>query len=98
MFACCGRPAAASFCDPFAYIVPTMRAKQSQKSARWGPASRRRPLVRQAPGAFAAGDDDAVQSAGLGPSISAAALSAGLAFFRCFVVTAAGLRQTCITA
>jgi len=21
MFACCGRPAAASFCDPFAYIV-----------------------------------------------------------------------------
>jgi hypothetical protein len=33
MFACCGRPAAASFCDPFAYIVFTMRAKRSQKLA-----------------------------------------------------------------
>src|SRR5882672_9650750 len=51
MFACCGRPAAASFCDPFTYIVSTMRVKGSQKSARWGPPSRRRPLVRQAPGA-----------------------------------------------
>src|SRR6266436_7039444 len=29
-------PTAASFCDPFAYIVPTMRAKRSQKSARCG--------------------------------------------------------------
>src|SRR5258708_2054522 len=49
MLACCGRPAAASFCDPFAYIVSTMRAKRSQKSARWGPPSRRRSLARQAP-------------------------------------------------
>src|ERR1700738_758286 len=50
MIACCGRPAAASFCDPFAYIVSTMRAKRSQKSARWGSPSRRRSLVRRAPG------------------------------------------------
>src|SRR5216683_6081839 len=49
MIACCGRPAAASFCDRFAYIVPTMRAKRSQKSARCGSPSRRRSLVRQAP-------------------------------------------------
>src|SRR6266851_8315188 len=44
-------PTAASFCDPFAYIVPTMRAKRSQKSARCGSPSRRRSLVRQAPSA-----------------------------------------------
>src|SRR3954470_24652762 len=50
MFACCGRPAAASLGDPFTYMVSTMRVKGSPKSARWGPASRRRPLVRQAPG------------------------------------------------
>jgi len=25
MIACCGRPTAAAFCDPFAYIVHTMR-------------------------------------------------------------------------
>src|SRR5260370_1221540 len=49
MLAYCGRPAAASFCDPFAYIVTTMRAKRSQKSARCGSPSRRRSLVRQAP-------------------------------------------------
>jgi hypothetical protein len=42
-------PTAASFGDPFAYIVPTMRAKRSPKSARCGSASRRRSLVRQAP-------------------------------------------------
>jgi len=50
MFACCGRPAAASLGDPFTYIVSTMRVKRSPKAARWGPPSRRRPLVRQAPG------------------------------------------------
>src|SRR3954468_8813749 len=49
MFACCGRPAAASLGDPFTYIVSTMRVKGSPKSARWGTPSRRRPLVRQAP-------------------------------------------------
>jgi len=52
MFACCGRPAAASLGDPFTYIVSTMRVKGSPKSARWGPASRRRPWVRQAPGSY----------------------------------------------
>src|SRR5260370_24532399 len=60
MFACCGRPAAASFCDPFAYIVRTMRAKENDRenlpgragslgaalaTAGWAPP----PLVRQAP-------------------------------------------------
>src|SRR6185312_4260141 len=30
----CGRPSAASFDDPFTYIVPAMRAKRSSKSAR----------------------------------------------------------------
>jgi hypothetical protein len=34
MIAYCGRPSAASFCDPFAYIVHAMRAKRSQKAAR----------------------------------------------------------------
>src|SRR3954454_9300491 len=49
MFACCGRPPAAPLGDPFTYIVSTMRVKRSPKAARWGPPSRRRPLVRQAP-------------------------------------------------
>src|SRR6266849_5685130 len=49
-------PTAASFCDPFAYIVPTMRAKRSQKSARRGSPSRRRSLVRQAPSRLAFAD------------------------------------------
>src|SRR3569833_1931768 len=49
MVACRGRPAAASLGDLFTYMVSTMRVKRSPKSARWGPASRRRPLVRQAP-------------------------------------------------
>jgi len=31
MIAYCGRPTAASFCDPFAYIVVTMRAKPIAK-------------------------------------------------------------------
>src|SRR4051794_4798727 len=50
MFACCGRPAAASFGDRFTNIVSTMRVKRSPKSARWGPPSRRRPSVSHAPG------------------------------------------------
>jgi hypothetical protein len=32
--ACCGRPASASFRDPFPYIDPAMRGKPSRKSAR----------------------------------------------------------------
>jgi len=40
MVICCGRPASAACCDPFAYIVPAMRAKRSQQAARWGSPSR----------------------------------------------------------
>src|SRR5581483_10922611 len=49
MIAYCGCPPAASSCDPFPYIVPAMRGKRSQESARWGTPSLRRSLVSQAP-------------------------------------------------
>jgi len=49
MLAYCGRPWRHLFCDPFAYIVPTMRAKRSQKICSPGSPSWRRSSLSQAP-------------------------------------------------
>ena len=44
MFACCGRPAAASFCDPFAYIVFNYARETIAKSCSLGAALATAPM------------------------------------------------------
>src|SRR5581483_6371607 len=55
MIAYCGCPPAASSCDPFPYIVPAMRGKRSQESARWGRLLRAHCALTGGPGQALAG-------------------------------------------